>query len=89
MTNRPSPLRLRRLHRGLRLRDVGDAVGLDATRLGDFERGDRLLDQRALRVLSEFYAVGSAQLTAEMSRWLEQRGARVPWARNNGAWVRA
>jgi hypothetical protein len=73
----------------LRLRDVGDAVGLDATRLGDLERGDRLLDQRALRVLSQFYAVSAEQLTVEMARWLERRGPRVPWSRNTGGWVRS
>ena len=87
--NRPSPLRLRRLHRGLRLRDLADAVRVNDATLGALERGDRNFDPRSLRALSVFYQTDAARLEAEMARWREQRGPRLPWVRNSGAWVRA
>ena len=68
---------------------ISPTPSASTTRLGALERGDRKLDPRSLRALSVFYQTDAARLEAEMARWREQRGPRLPWVRNSGAWVRA
>ena len=66
---RPSSLRVRRLLRGERLRDVADATGLQTMAVSEAERAERPLAGRLLRRLSEHYATPGEQLVLEMRRW--------------------
>ena len=52
---RPSPLRLRRLVRGLRLRDVEKATGINDVVLSQIERGELPLTGGRLERLAGFY----------------------------------
>ena len=61
----PSPLRLRRLALGLRLRDVDLATGVRNAVLSGIERGRRPLPPRVLHVIAEFYNVPPGTLAAE------------------------
>jgi transcriptional regulator with XRE-family HTH domain len=72
---RPSPLRVRRLLRGARLRDVAAATGLQMMALSEVERGERPLAGALLRLLSVHYQTAPERLTLEMTRWLAQDGA--------------
>jgi len=65
----PSPLRLRRWVRGLRLRDVRDATGLIEPRISQVERGEARLAGPRLTKLAAFYKCSAAQLVAEMAKW--------------------
>jgi transcriptional regulator with XRE-family HTH domain len=71
---RPSPLRARRLLRGLRLRDVERATGIADTVLSRLERGEAVLLGPRLRRLAQFYATPAGPLADEMRRWA-YRGA--------------
>ena len=67
--SRPSPLRLRRIVRGLRLRDVAQGCGLIEVRVSELERGECRLDGHRLAKLAKFYNCAPAQLLDEMERW--------------------
>src|SRR4029450_7352368 len=71
---RPSPLRVRRVLRGLRLRDVERAVGIPDTVLSALERGETKLLGPRLRRLAAFYATPPARLVDEMRSWLGRKG---------------
>ena len=71
---RPSPLRARRLLRGLRLRDVENATGVRDTTLSELERGETPLIGYRLARLADFYATDPHRLRDEMDRWRAQRG---------------
>jgi transcriptional regulator with XRE-family HTH domain len=71
---RPSPLRARRLLRGMRLRDLSLATGLADALLSALERGEHPLRGRALRVLASYYVTTADGLRAEMERWAMTRG---------------
>jgi transcriptional regulator with XRE-family HTH domain len=73
---RLSPLRLRRLVRGLRLRDVQEATGLLEVRISQLERGELRLAGPRLTNLAAFYRCSPAQLVAEMSKWAARTGRR-------------
>jgi hypothetical protein len=73
---RPSPLRLRRWVRGLRLRDVQDATGLLEVRLSQLERGELRLAGPRLAKLATFYGCAPAQLVLEMARWCARTNRR-------------
>jgi transcriptional regulator with XRE-family HTH domain len=75
--SRPSPLRVRRFLRGLRLLDLARLAGLHATLLSGIERGERPLRGRPLRELARIYATDAPQLVAEMQRWSATRSAVV------------
>jgi transcriptional regulator with XRE-family HTH domain len=66
---RPSPLRARRLLRGLRLRDVEFATGLTAALVGALERGEFWPSPNAFAALARFYETPVARLAEEMTRW--------------------
>src|SRR4029453_16634406 len=74
MDRRPSPLRARRLLRGLRLRDVERAIGIPDTVLSALERGEAKLLGPRLRRLATFYATPPARLVDEMRCWLRRKG---------------
>jgi transcriptional regulator with XRE-family HTH domain len=76
-TGRPSPLRIRRLLRGLRLVDVEHATGLPALLVSQLERGEGPPSAAALAELARFYATDAAQLRAEMDRWAVGEARRV------------
>jgi len=67
--SRPSPLRIRRLLRGLRLVDVEHATGLPALLISRLERGEGPPSTAALAELARYYATDTARLHAEMDRW--------------------
>ncbi len=67
--SRPSPLRARRLLRGLRLRDVGRAADVPDTTLSRLERGELPLIGPWLRKLAAFYATPPDALRREMERF--------------------
>jgi transcriptional regulator with XRE-family HTH domain len=71
---RPSPLRARRVLRGLRLRDVENATGIADTMLSALERGEAKLLGPRLRRLAAFYATPAARLVDEMRAWAARRG---------------
>jgi transcriptional regulator with XRE-family HTH domain len=73
---RPSPLRLRRVVRGLRLRDVAEATGLLEVRISQLERGELRLAGPRLVKLSEFYKCSATQLVAEMVKWCARTNRR-------------
>jgi transcriptional regulator with XRE-family HTH domain len=75
-------LRLRRLARGWRLRDLRDVVGVDEATLSQVERGDQPLRGRVLRKLAETYATSSARLLYEHERWERTRRSAIVAARN-------
>jgi transcriptional regulator with XRE-family HTH domain len=74
---RPSPLRVRRLLRGLRLVDVEHATGLPALLVSQLERGEGPPSGAALAELARFYATDAAQLRAEMDRWALAEARRL------------
>jgi transcriptional regulator with XRE-family HTH domain len=74
---RPSPLRARRLLRGLRLRDLENATGIADTMLSALERGEEKLIGPRLRRLAAFYATPPARLVDEMRAWAARTGGRV------------
>jgi transcriptional regulator with XRE-family HTH domain len=74
---RPSPLRARRLLRGLRLRDVERAIGIADTALSALERGEAKLLGTRLRRLAEFYQTPPARLADEMRAWADRPDARL------------
>jgi transcriptional regulator with XRE-family HTH domain len=74
MTSRPSPLRLRRIVRGLRLRDVQAATGLLEVRISQLERGECRLAGPRLTKLATFYKCEPSQLIDEMSKWCTRTG---------------
>jgi len=65
----PSPLRARRLLRGLRLRDVERGTGIPDTTVSRLERGELPLVGRWLAQLAQFYATPPQALRREMERW--------------------
>jgi transcriptional regulator with XRE-family HTH domain len=71
---RPSPLRARRLLRGLRLRDVERATGIADTVVSRLERGEAKLLGPRLRRIAEFYATPPTRLTDEMREWARRGG---------------
>jgi transcriptional regulator with XRE-family HTH domain len=73
---RPSPLRLRRLVRGLRIIDLARATGLIPVRISELERGECALAGHRLQRLARFYAVPPSTLVEEMGRWCASRGLR-------------
>jgi transcriptional regulator with XRE-family HTH domain len=76
---RPSPLRARRVLRGLRLRDVENATGIADTMLSALERGEAKLLGPRLRRLAAFYATPAARLVDEMRAWAARNdGRRLP-----------
>jgi transcriptional regulator with XRE-family HTH domain len=66
---RPSPLRLRRIVRGLRLRDLREATGLLEVILSQLERGECRLAGSRLTKLATFYTCEPTQLLDEMAKW--------------------
>jgi transcriptional regulator with XRE-family HTH domain len=76
MPSRPSPLRLRRIVRGLRLRDVQAATGLLEVRISQLERGELRLAGPRLAKLAAFYHCSAAQLVAEMAKWCARTNRR-------------
>jgi transcriptional regulator with XRE-family HTH domain len=76
VTTRPSPLRLRRVVRGLRLRDVAEATGLLEVRLSQLERGELRLAGPRLTKLAAFYKCSTTQLVAEMVKWCARTNRR-------------
>jgi transcriptional regulator with XRE-family HTH domain len=78
MRQRPSPLRVRRFLRGLRLRDVADAVGAHETLISEIERGDSPLRGRVLHALANFYTTPSDRLLFEHERWQRSDHRSVP-----------
>jgi transcriptional regulator with XRE-family HTH domain len=72
----PSPLRLRRWVRGLRLRDLQEATGLLEVRLSQLERGELRLAGPRLAKLAAFYECSAAQLVAEMGKWCARTNRR-------------
>ena len=73
--DRPSPLRARRLLRGLRLRDVERATGIADTVVSRLERGEAKLLGPRLRRLAEFYQTPPARLADEMRAWTDRPDA--------------
>ena len=73
---RPSPLRLRRWVRGLRLRDVRESTGLLEVRISQLERGELRLAGPRLTRLAAFYRCSGAQLVAEMAKWCARTNRR-------------
>lgn len=67
---RPSPLRARRLLRGLRLRDVQRDTGIPDSALSQLERGEMPLLGRRLAALARLYQTPADRLADEMRRWL-------------------
>lgn len=65
----PSPLRLRRWVRGLRLRDVREGTGLLEVRISQLERGELRLAGPRLTKLAAFYKSTPEQLLEEMAKW--------------------
>src|SRR5262245_10468343 len=65
---RPSPLRLRRVVRGLRLRDIAEATGLLEVRISQAERGESYLWGRRLAALAAYYDVSPEVLLTERRR---------------------
>ena len=76
-SERPSPLRVRRLLRGSRLRDVAGATGLPDVYISQAERGERVLAGRPLLALAAYYQTPADRLTAEMERWLAREAGRA------------
>ena len=74
---RPSPLRLRRLARGLRLRDVEKATGINDVILSRIERGELPLVGRRLSLLADFYAERAGDLSLEMRRFRGRRDVSI------------
>ena len=74
-SGRPSPLRLRRIHRGARLRDIATATGIHAVYLSELERGERPLAGRLLAVLADHYRTPPQTLVSEMGRWAAREAA--------------
>jgi len=75
-TERPSPLRARRLLRGLRLRDVELATGIPDTTVSRLERGELSLIGRRLVRLAAFYATPPKAIRDEMDRYTASRSAQ-------------
>lgn len=69
MQDRPSPLRVRRLLCGLRLRDLESLTGIPETTLSRLERGWLPLEGARLDALAGAYATPPERLAAEMQRW--------------------
>lgn len=65
---RPSPLRVRRLLHGLRLRDLGDKTGISEATLSRLERGEVPLLGRWLEALARYYATPPTVIRAEMEQ---------------------
>src|SRR5262245_61653530 len=80
--DRPSMLRLRRLARGWRLRDLRDLVGVDEATIGGVERGDLPLRGRVLHALAEVYATSADRLLFEHERWARTRRSAIMAARD-------
>jgi transcriptional regulator with XRE-family HTH domain len=80
--DRPSMLRMRRLARGWRLRDLRDVVGIDEATLGGVERGDLPLRGRVLHKLAEVYATSGDRLLYEHARWERTRRSVIVGARD-------
>jgi transcriptional regulator with XRE-family HTH domain len=78
---RPSKLRLRRLARGLRLRDVSVAIGVHDTILSQVERGEAPLRGKLLHALAGFYQTDALALLAEYDRWRQRDALSGPSAR--------
>jgi hypothetical protein len=72
---RPSPLRARRLLRGLRLRDVEKATDIPNTTLSRLERAELPLVGYWLTRLARFYAADPSALKQEMERFSARSGA--------------
>ena len=68
----PSPLRARRLLRGLRLKDVEQVTGIPDTTLSKLVRGEIPLLGLRLRKLADLYETPADILTREMSRFTGQ-----------------
>jgi len=66
---KPSPLRARRLLRGLVLRQVEDATGISGSMISALERAEVPLRGNRLENLARFYATPPARLVAEMRAW--------------------
>lgn len=75
-------LRLRRLARGWRLRDLRDVVDVDEATLSAVERGDIPLRGRVLHKLAETYATSCARLLYEHERWAHTRRSAIMAARD-------
>jgi transcriptional regulator with XRE-family HTH domain len=75
-------LRLRRLARGWRLRDLRDVVNIDEATLGGVERGDLPLRGRVLHKLATVYATSSERLLYEHERWERTRRSAIAAARD-------
>jgi transcriptional regulator with XRE-family HTH domain len=67
---KPSPLRVHRLLRGLRLRDLEQLTGIPDTTLSRLERGELSLTGRWLTILANNYAIPASTLTREMEQFL-------------------
>ena len=67
--NRPSPLRIRRLMRGLRLRDLEYLSAIPESTLSRIERGELPLLGGWLTALARVYATDPVRLREEMESW--------------------
>jgi transcriptional regulator with XRE-family HTH domain len=72
---RPSPLRVRRILRGARLRDIATATGVQVMSLSELERGERPLAGRMLGILADYYQTAPERLVVEMARWAAREAA--------------
>ena len=77
IAGRPSMLRMRRLARGWRLRDLRDQTGFPEATLGGVERGDLPLRGRVLHTLATVYATSSERLLYEHERWERSRRSAI------------
>jgi transcriptional regulator with XRE-family HTH domain len=84
MQCRPSPLRARRLLRGLRLRDLANDVDLHETTLSEVERGDTPLRGRVLHRLAAYYQTPSDRLLLEHERWQQRATRTLPGRGDDG-----
>jgi transcriptional regulator with XRE-family HTH domain len=73
-SQRPSPLRTKRLLRGLRLRDLERATEIPETTLSRLERGESPLVGHWLTSLAAFYEVEPRILREEMAAFLDRLG---------------
>jgi transcriptional regulator with XRE-family HTH domain len=71
-TNRPSPLKIIRLDRRLRLVDVAERTGITASHLSRIEAGDRLPSVPVLTRLSR--VLGLRELEQQLQRYVDSGG---------------
>ena len=81
----PSPLRVRRLLRGLRLRDVAEATGINDVILSRLERGELPLLGRRLERIAVFYNERPEALRREMEKYLQNAWTPAPRAEASDA----